>query len=119
MNENIQVSLNDDLLASKISDFWVRWNDARNVWRENTQELRQYLFATDTRSTSNSKLPWKNSTVTPKLTQLRDNLHANYMAALFPSENWFTWESNDKDVDLMAKRYAITSYMKQKLKASN
>lgn len=119
MNENIQVSLDDDLLASKISDLWVRWNDARNVWRENTQELRQYLFATDTRNTSNSRLPWKNSTVTPKLTQLRDNLHANYMAALFPSENWFTWESNDKDVDLMAKRYAITSYMKQKLKASN
>jgi len=86
---------------------------------ENQQELRNYLFATDTRKTSNSKLPWKNSTVTPKLTQIRDNLHANYMAALFPSENWFFWEATDKSKDLTQKRYAITNYLKQKLKASN
>jgi hypothetical protein len=119
MNENIQVSLDDDLLASKISDLWVRWNDARATWRDNVQELRQYLFATDTRNTSNSKLPWKNSTVTPKLTQIRDNLHANYLAALFPSEKWFMWEAVDKNENLLQKRYAITNYMMQKLKASN
>jgi hypothetical protein len=98
---------------------WVRWDQARSSWKSDQQELRQYLFATDSRKTSNSKLPWKNSTVTPKLTQIRDNLHANYMAALFPSENWFFWESTDKSPELAQKRYAITNYMKQKLKASN
>ena len=119
MNENVQVSFNDDALANKIADMWVRWDTARAVWKSDQQELRNYLFATDTRKTSNSKLPWKNSTVTPKLTQIRDNLHANYMAALFPSENWFFWEATDKGVELTKKRYAITNYMKQKLKASN
>lgn len=119
MNENIQSGLTEDQLANKISDLWVRWNDARDEWRESTQELRQYLFATDSRKTSNSKLPWKNSTVTPKLTQIRDNLHANYLAALFPSETWFTWEAVDKDEELYAKRRAIVNYLKQKLKASN
>ena len=119
MNENIQVCFDDDKLANKISDMWVRWDSARSTWKSDIQELRQYLFATDTRKTSNSALPWKNSTVTPKLTQIRDNLHANYMAALFPSENWFFWESTDKDTELAKKRYAITNYMKQKLKASN
>lgn len=119
MNENIQVSFEDDALANKIADMWVRWDTARAVWKSDQQELRNYLFATDTRKTSNSKLPWKNSTVTPKLTQIRDNLHANYMAALFPSENWFFWEAIDKSKDLTAKRYAITNYLKQKLKASN
>lgn len=119
MNENIQVSFDDDALAKKIADMWVRWDNARNVWKSDQQELRNYLFATDTRKTSNSKLPWKNSTVTPKLTQIRDNLHANYMAALFPSENWFFWEATDKNKDLTQKRYAITNYLKQKLKASN
>ncbi len=119
MNENIQVSYKDDMLANKIADMWVRWDAARSGWKADVQELRQYLFATDTRKTSNSTLPWKNSTVTPKLTQIRDNLHANYMAALFPSENWFFWESTDKDTELAKKRYAITNYMKQKLKASN
>jgi len=119
MNENIQVSFEDDSLANKIADMWVRWDNARNVWKSDQQELRNYLFATDTRKTSNSKLPWKNSTVTPKLTQIRDNLHANYMAALFPSENWFFWEAIDKSPELTKKRYAITNYLKQKLKASN
>lgn len=120
MNENIQTTgYDDDTLAVKIADMWVRWNQARAPWRDSTQELRAYLFATDTRATSNGKLPWKNSTVTPKLTQIRDNLHANYMAALFPSENWFFWESTDKDQELAKKRYAIVNYMKQKLKASN
>jgi len=119
MNENIQVCYDDDKLANKIADMWTRWDSSRSMWKSDVQELRQYLFATDTRKTSNSALPWKNSTVTPKLTQIRDNLHANYMAALFPSETWFFWESTDKDPELAKKRYAITNYMKQKLKASN
>lgn len=119
MNENIQVSYNDDSLANKIADMWTRWDTARSVWKSDQQELRNYIFATDTRKTSNSKLPWKNSTVTPKLTQIRDNLHANYMAALFPSENWFFFEATDKNKDLAAKRQAIVNYLKQKLKASN
>jgi hypothetical protein len=119
MNDNIQVSFKDDALANKITDMWVRWDSGRSVWKANQQELRNYLFATDTRTTSNSKLPWKNSTVTPKLTQIRDNLHANYMAALFPSENWFFFESTDQNKNLAAKRQAIVNYLKQKLKASD
>ena len=63
MNENITSSFSDDKLASKISDLWVRWDDARAVWKEERLELRNYLFATTTRTTENSKLPWKNSTV--------------------------------------------------------
>jgi hypothetical protein len=119
MNENIQTTFEDDVLANKISDLWTRWDTSRSVWKSDQQELRNYLFATDTRKTSNSKLPWKNSTVTPKLTQIRDNLHANYLAALFPSENWFFWEADDKDPELTKKRNAIVNYIKQKLKASN
>jgi hypothetical protein len=118
MNENIQIDMSKDMLASKIADMWTRWDQARTVWKGEQQELRQYLFATDTRKTSNAKLPWKNSTVTPKLTQLRDNLHANYMSALFPSEDWFYWESSDKTVNVRDKKLAISAYMKQKLKSS-
>jgi len=109
----------DDNLAAFITNLWVKWDSSRSVWREDRQELRQYLFSTSTKTTSNNRLPWKNSTVTPKLTQIRDNLHANYMAALFPSENWFIWESTDKTPQVANKRRAIINYMKQKLKASN
>ena len=118
MKNNISSVINEDALAVKIADLWTRWDSSRSVWKGSRQELRQYLFATDTSTTSNSKLPWKNSTVSPKLTQIRDNLHANYLAALFPNENWFTWHSEDKTPDLLKKRQAIVAYMHQKLKAS-
>jgi len=102
-----------------VVNMWTTWNTNRNTWLTEKSELRSYLFATDTRKTTNSKLPWKNSTVTPKLTQIRDNLHANYLAALFPSENWFRWEADDQDAVNVQKKRAITAYMKNKLKASS
>lgn len=105
-------------LAKEIANMWDKWNMGRKPWLDARRELREYLFATDTRGTSNKTLPWKNSTVTPKLTQIRDNLHANYMAALFPQENWFVWEGQDKDAVSMSKRQTIEAYMKNKLKAS-
>ncbi len=119
MQNNIEAcAYKPDALAATITDLWVKWDAARIPWKDEKKELREYLFATDTRKTNNSALPWKNNTVTPKLTQIRDNLHANYMAALFPSEDWFTWESNEKTPDLSTKRTAIVNYMKNKLKAS-
>lgn len=120
MMNNIQVcKYEPDILAATISDLWVKWDTARTNWKEEKKELRQYVFATDSRKTANKKLPWKNSTVSPKLTQIRDNLHANYMAAMFPSDNWFMWESTDKTEEVAKKRRAVTNYMREKLKASN
>jgi hypothetical protein len=113
------ISIEQEPLAKEVANMWFKWNNARNPWLLARKELREYLFATDTRHTANSKLPWKNSTVTPKLTQIRDNLHANYMAALFPSEDWFIWEGQDKDAVTATKRQVIEAYMKNKLKASS
>jgi len=109
---------NPDHVAILISNMYNRYNQARTDWLKERTEIREYTFATDTRNTSNGALPWKNSTVTPKLTQLRDNLHANYMAALFPTEKWFQWDSFDATSATKQKRDAIEGYMRTKLKAS-
>lgn len=69
------------------------------------------MFATDTTKTTNSKLPWKNSTTIPKLCQIRDNLFANYMATLFPKRKWLIWEANDEASNSLEKRESIESYM--------
>ena len=108
-----------DNCAKWLGQMWSTWNTNRQDWLDSRKELRAYLFATSTRDTTNKKLPWKNSTVTPKLTQIRDNLHANYMAALFPNDNWFEWTADDLQSATAKKREAITSYMRAKLKASN
>lgn len=118
MANNIDSEFESDSLASTIVDLWVKWDGSRASWLDEKRELREYLFSTSTRTTTNKQLPWKNSTVTPKLTQIRDNLHANYMAALFPNDEWFDWVSSEKTPDLFKKRQGIVAYMKQKLRAS-
>ncbi len=72
-------------LSGLYNNWWIQRREKELEWRE----LRNYLFATDTTKTTNSKLPWKNKTTLPKLTQIRDNLHANYMDALFPNDEGY------------------------------
>ena len=108
-----------DALANAIANRFLDYEKYRRSWVEEKKELRNYLFATDTTRTTNSTLPWKNSTTTPKLTQLRDNLHANYMAALFPNDEWLLFEGDDEDSEAEEKRKVISSYMMNKLRTSN
>ncbi len=119
MPNTLDAAFNKETIAASISTYYVDWQAQRAKWNEERKELRSYLFATSTRDTTNKQLPWKNSTVTPKLTQLRDNLHANYMAALFPREQWFKWQSADKDGLSKQKRETIEAYMTTKLNASD
>jgi len=114
----IREYMGSDHLAEQLSDKWVTWDGSRVPWKNAARELRDYLFATDTRTTSNSKLPWKNSTTVPKLTFIRDTLHAHYMAAIFPNDDWFVWQARDEASNNKDKSKAITSYMKVKLDQS-
>src|SRR5574340_623644 len=112
----IQSIINPDGLARQLSSLYDRWYTQRSEKEEEWKELRNYLFATDTTTTTNSKLPWKNKTTLPKLTQIRDNLHANYMDALFPNDNWLRWEGYSQDDVVKTKRSTVEAYMKNKLR---
>ena len=107
-----------DSLAGQLCQLYDRWKQQRTAVEDEWLELRNYLFATDTTKTTNSKLPWKNKTTLPKLTQIRDNLHANYMSALFPNDNWMKWEGYSRDDVTREKRKAIEAYMQTKLRES-
>lgn len=112
----IQSLIGRDDLARQLSSLYERWRTQRFEKEEEWKELRNYLFATDTRTTSNSNLGWKNNTTIPKLTQIRDNLHANYMDALFPNDNWLRWEGYSQDDVTKKKRKTVEAYMKNKLR---
>lgn len=117
MNRTLDVEhlLSPDHLAAEITDKWEEWQGYRREWLEEKKELRNYVYATDTRTTGNNKLPWSNSTTTPKLTQIYDNLKANYTATLFPSSDWMQWDGGDPDSVEGRKAKAVRSYMKQKM----
>lgn len=97
-----------------VSSMWDNFHSQRQGKIAEWQELRNYIFATDTSTTTNSTLPWKNSTTLPKLCQIRDNLHSNYISAAFPNDRWLTWEGYSKEDSYKKKVKAITSYMSNK-----
>jgi len=114
----IEGILTPDNMAKQLVMLYDNWYMQRGVKDAEARELRNYLFATDTTKTTNSKLPWKNKTTIPKITQIRDNLHANYMDALFPNDSWLKWEGYSKDAVIKSKRVAIEAYMGNKIRES-
>lgn len=113
---DFETILGADNLATLIADQWINWELNKNTWLQDMQETRNYLFATDTTTTSNSQLPWKNKTTTPKLTQIRDNLQVNYVDALFPHANWMQWLGDDKDSVSKEKAQVVEAYLDNKTK---
>ena len=110
--------INIDDSAAWVSNLWDKYNNQRREKMEEWKELRNYIFATDTTTTSNQSLPWKNSTTLPKLCQIRDNLHSNYLSALFPNENWLQWEAFSRDSNKKETALVIEAYMANKCRRS-
>lgn len=105
-------------LADFIVSLWDEKKSQRQTWEAEKEELRNYIFATDTSTTSNKVLPWKNSTTIPKLCQIRDNIHANYISSLFPNDDWLQWEGYTLDDNSLEKRTTIQAYMSNKARES-
>lgn len=105
--------------AAWVVGLWERYNNQRRGKIEEWKETRDFIFATDTTTTSNNTLPWKNSTTLPKLTQIRDNLHSNYLSALFPNDEWIKWEGYSQEDNTKAKAQAIQAYMSNKTREGN
>ena len=122
MSTNSAIEIQDfmeaDRLATYIAERYEEWNMARSGWLAERRELRNYLFATDTRTTSANHLPWKNTVHLPKLCQIRDNLHANYIAAVFPHDRNIRWEGDSYDAESANKRRVIEAYMRNKMAQS-
>ncbi len=106
-----------DTTANAVAYQWDQWYRWRKPKVAEWIELRNYLFATDTTTTSNQDLPWKNSITVPKLTQIRDNLHANYISTLFPNRKWMKWEGESEEDQ--AKAQAIEAFMQDVVERSN
>lgn len=110
----IRLSIQQDDGARAISEYWSKWDMERAKVKERWQEIKQYVFATDTKGTANRTLPWSNTTTIPKLCQIRDNLHSNYISALFPNDKWLQWTAYTEDASTHEKAQIITGYMENK-----
>lgn len=94
---DVEDVVSPDQMACSIANQWVEWDILKNAKKTQWEEVQRYIYSTDTTTTSNSKLPWKNKTVLPKLCQIRDNLYANYLASLFPKDDFIEWIGHGRD----------------------
>jgi hypothetical protein len=115
----LKTLLQQDNASQWVSFLWDKYNMQRREKIEEWIELRNYIFATDTSTTSVGRLPWKNSTTMPKLCQIRDNLHSNYLSSLFPNDDWLSWQGYSKQDSVKKKAKAIESYMANKCRESH
>jgi len=115
----VDQSLDQDEMGKEIAAYWVKWDAAKDIAKERWLETTQYVYATSTQETTNSQNGWSHSTHVPKLTQISDNLAANYMSALFPHDDWMSWVGDDMDSSDAAKRRAVEAYLKTKHKQGN
>lgn len=113
---DVRGALSPDQVADEIAQSWDQWKRDRTSWEENVLEVRNFVYATDTRTTSNNKNPFKNSTTTPKLSQIAQNLKANYTSHMFSNPDWINWEAENSAPELGKKRKAIESYVRTKMR---
>lgn len=110
----LQGILAPDNTAAWVSNLWDKYNMDRAVKLDQWAEVDKYIFATDTTTTTNAKNPWTHKTTQPKLTQIRDNLHANYLSSLFPNDKWLTWVAYSQDSAKKQVSRTIQGYMENK-----
>lgn len=103
--------ISPDLLATRLTERYISWDNLRQPKKNDWEEVRRYVYATDTTQTTNSTNPWKNKTTVPKLCQIRDNLYSNYTATLFPKRKSVTWLANEQSAASREKRDSIINYM--------
>lgn len=105
-----------DPIAQEIVARWTEWKGARSDWEARVEENKKYRYATSTKETTNIQNAHDHSTHVPKLAQIADNLHANYMAALFPHDDWLKFEGADEESEAFDKRQALLGYINNKHK---
>lgn len=109
------LTLNDvltkDEVAVSIAKQFQAWHNSMSTKIAAWDEVRRYKYAVDTTTTTNNQLPWKNKTTYPKLTQIADNLHANYLKSLFPKRKWLIWEGADRSSSTANKKKFIEEFM--------
>ncbi len=117
--EEIQLLFSADSEADFVTRRFRQFNDQREVWKAESLEIRNYVYATDnSESRGEGTYQWANTTHVPKLAQIYDNLKSNYMSALFPNDDWLQWLAGDREAATQEKRKAILSYMQNKLRES-
>lgn len=114
----------EDSLAREVATKWMDWDTARTDAKARWKETISYVYATSTRDTTNEGVGgqdgtgWSHSTHLPKITQIYDNLAANYMSALMPHDDVVQFLGFSQDAVVKERREKVEAYIKTKHRLS-
>lgn len=109
-------ALTPETMADEIINKWARYKTARSSWESEMVEIRNFAFATSTRTTEVNASQFNNSTTIPKLAQIAMNLKANYSAHLFGNPDWVQFEAFDTDSASAESKELVQAYARTKVK---
>lgn len=115
----LETLLTPDKMAQEIVNFWNDWKGARSEWEEEVSEIRDFVYATDTRTTQVGQNDFANSTTVNKLAQIQANLKANYSAHLFSNPNWAQFEPYNLEEETLQQRQKVEAYVRTKFRRKN
>lgn len=104
----------DGTLAGNIFNLWTEWKSSKFLAESRWTEVKNYVFATSTKDTTNQKLPWSNTTHRPKLYNIYNNLLVNTDFSLFPHREWLEFYGYDDESSTKEKREAALAYLNTK-----
>ena len=106
---------NPDDFARQVVGMWDSHAQQRLNLIHRWDEIRNYIYATDSDTTSGPTTPWKNRTTRPKLTFIFDKMKTTYIRKLIPTDEFFRWKgSPHSKYKLIAK--AIQHLMVHKMR---
>ncbi len=81
-------------IVKDVAAQWKIYNDGRVDQLSSWDEVRRYVYATDTRYTTSETSPWKNKTTRNKLARIRDILVTEYVRNLMPNDEFYRWKQH-------------------------
>lgn len=112
------VSTNSDWMSDYIANLWCNWTTSQEWYDriQETLEVRQFVYSTDTTTTSNRTNPWSHKTARPKICQIADTLKAQYVAALLPHDDVIQFQANTEDANKLEIKYLVEGYIRSRHK---
>lgn len=111
---NYELGASEDSIAGEVARLWEEWRSSASDTYDRWKETTRYVYATSTKETTNNSNGHNHSTHLPYITQIKDNLEANYMEGLFPHDDWFMFKGYDPESSFADKRRVVESYLKTK-----
>lgn len=100
-------------LAKQIANKFDTWKSQKQKIEKEWANTRAYIYANSTKDTINSKNPYKNTTTTPKLCQLFEQLHTLTYNIKFASGDFVEFVSGKQDEASKSKKEIMNAYIKK------